>query len=331
MRKSPLWLRQVGVGGVAYRGSWIAREGEMEAKLDPWPETQLLLFDASWRAAITVEGADARKWLNGMISANVRDLAPGRMVPSFQLDPKGHVLATLDVACAGADRFLLLTDEAQQEALEQRLSKFVFISKVKLENRSQDWTALRLRGPGAAAAAREAGLVVPQVGEIAALDGGWVAAENPGGITQVEFIAPVDAAVALWDRLRPLATPAGGQCQERDRILSRQPLYGQDITAAELPQETGQPERLSFTKGCYIGQEIVERIRARGAVHRHWSAFRFDAPVEAGAELELEGRAAGRITSATAHEGGWFALGYIRDAVPGQTVMAGGVAGQLME
>lgn len=323
----------------AYRGGQIAAVSAPGLEFHPWPAGQLLLFDASWRAVLAIEGPEARKWLNGMITTNVRDLAPGQWAPGFQLDPKGHILATLDLLCTAPDAFLLLTDEAQREGLEQRLRRFVFISKLTIEDRSASWAALRLRGPRAAAVAAEAGWCDPapepqQV--LADPSGGWTLASAPAGVAQLELVAPAAAVAALWERLQALAQPAGPAAQERDRIFARQPLYGVDISEAELPQETGQIDHLSFTKGCYIGQEIVERIRARGAVHRHWSAFRFAAPVASGAAVETEGRAAGKITSVVplAPEAGaseFFALGYIRDAAPGAAVTAAGVSGQLLD
>ncbi|TAN21523.1 MAG: folate-binding protein [Acidobacteria bacterium] len=337
MRTTP--LAASGQVVTPYRGGQIAAVSSPGLEFHPWPAGQLLLYDASWRAVLALEGPEARKWLNGMITTNVRDLVPGQWAPGFQLDPKGHILASLDLVCTAPDSFLLLTDEAQREGLEQRLRRFVFISKLTIEDRSASWSALRLRGPRAAEIAAEAGWCAPapepQQG-LAHPSGGWTLASAPAGIPQLEFVAPAAAAAALWERLQALAQPAGPAAQERDRIFARQPLYGVDISEAELPQETGQMDHLSFTKGCYIGQEIVERIRARGAVHRHWSAFGFAAHVAAGAAIESEGRAAGKITSVApptqdSADTKYFALGYIRDATPGAAVTAAGVSGQLLE
>ncbi|MGH9483482.1 MAG: hypothetical protein ACRD1F_00375, partial [Terriglobales bacterium] len=210
----------------------------------------------------------------------------------------------------------------------------VFISKLTIEDRSAAWAGLRLRGARAATVAVEAGWCkpVPAAGHAAAgPKSGWTLASAPGGVAQLEYLAPVASAVALWARLQQLATAAGAAAQEPDRIFSRQPLYGTDITEAELPQETGQLDHLSFTKGCYIGQEIVERIRARGAVHRHWSAFHFAAAVGPGAGVEANGRPAGKLTSvAPLDSAACFALGYVRDGQPGQAVTAAGIAGKLL-
>ncbi len=337
MRSSPLAALHPPRGEMLaeYRGS-LAAAGDGGATA--WPPTRTQLFDACWRAVLEVRGPEARKWLNGMITANVRDLPPGGWAPSFVLDPRGHVLACLDVACLEPDRFLLLTDEEQRAALAQRLRGFVFVSKLEIVDQSEAWSAVWLRGPEAEAGWRQAGL--PELsarapGELAAVTlaggDGWVLASRPGGFARLEIVAPAAALPELWRGLAAAAAPAGAAAAERDRILSREPRYGVDVTDRELPQETGQMERLDFTKGCYVGQEIVERVRARGAVHRHWRAIRFRAPVEAGAVLEAEGKAVGALTSAAARNGDWLGLGYLRDpaAAPGAGVTAGGAAGEV--
>jgi folate-binding protein YgfZ len=91
------------------------------------------------------------------------------------------------------------------------------------------------------------------------------------------------------------------QSLERLRILEGTPLYGTDIRDRELPQETGQTRALHFSKGCYLGQEIVERIRSRGNVHRTFGAFRLDGDLPAaGSQLEADGKQIGELTSTAA-------------------------------
>ncbi len=125
---------------------------------------------------------------------------------------------------------------------------------------------------------------------------------------------------ALWQALMEAgATPVGAASLEAFRIAEGIPAYGIDIAERDLPQETSQMRALNFNKGCYLGQEIVERIRSRGSVHRHLRPLELSGPVPAaGAELTLEGGAvAGQITSAAElplRTGSRvFALGMIRD------------------
>ena len=113
------------------------------------------------------------------------------------------------------------------------------------------------------------------------------------------------------------------------RIAAGIPRYGIDIRERDLPQETGQQQALNFSKGCYIGQEIVERIRSRGAVRRRFTGFSFEGQAPAvGTKIEREGRELGEITSATVLPSGKaIGLGYLRHEAgePGTTIDIGGV------
>jgi aminomethyltransferase len=152
-----------------------------------------------------------------------------------------------------------------------------------------------------------------------------------------------------WDALLAAgATPVGAEALETHRILSGVPLYGVDIRERELPQETEQARALSFTKGCYIGQEIVERIRARGNVHRMFTGFTVEngAAVAAGAKIVTRDVAAadkaagdkevGEVTSVASlpgEPGRSVALGYIRReaGAPGREVTIGAAAAKVVK
>jgi aminomethyltransferase len=113
-----------------------------------------------------------------------------------------------------------------------------------------------------------------------------------------EFWLDPNKAQELWNLLvKGGAKPVGAEALEIWRVLHGIPNYGQDIRDRDLPQETEQPQALSFTKGCYIGQEIVERIRSRGQVHRKFTGFLFGDRVPALGKYDLEGRALAEITS----------------------------------
>ncbi len=136
----------------------------------------------------------------------------------------------------------------------------------------------------------------------------------------------------LWDALRAAgATPVGSEAVELRRIVLGIPRYGVDIRARDLPQETEQARALNFNKGCYVGQEIVERIRSRGAVHRMFTGFVADGaePIVAGTKVVAGEKEVGEVTSVaslrfTGHNKS-VALGYIRRelGVPGRAVMLG--------
>lgn len=326
MRESPLLaiMRDEGHSPAEYRGS-LTWSAFAPATSPNAPR----LWDASWRAVIRAEGPEARKWLNGMVSANVNALAPGHWVSSFQLDPKGHILALLDIACLGEQIFLLMCDEEGRAGLLARLQRFIFVSKLRLTDESEAWGALRVWGEGAAGAWTGAGLGdPPPSGAVVSVGEGY----GLGLPLGFELWARPSEVRALWAKLQGHAQPGDAIEQERQRILAGEPRYGLDVTEGELPQETGEMGRLDFHKGCYVGQEIVERIRARGAVHRHLRALRFDAAVEAGTILTAAGAAVGKVTSVARRDGAWLALGYVRDphAETGARVEAGEVAGTVL-
>jgi aminomethyltransferase len=137
-----------------------------------------------------------------------------------------------------------------------------------------------------------------------------------------------------WDALVAHgATPVGSEALEIHRIVSGIPMYGVDIRERDLPQETEQARALNFNKGCYVGQEIVERIRSRGAVHRKFTGFLADAdePIAAGTKVVAGEKEVGEVTSVASvcvpNGKKTVALGYVRRELgnPGREVMIGGV------
>jgi folate-binding protein YgfZ len=137
----------------------------------------------------------------------------------------------------------------------------------------------------------------------------------------------------LWDVvLAAGAVPCGLRAAEALRVLEATPRYGIDLNERDLPQETSQTRALHFAKGCYLGQEIVERIRSRGAVHRRLAQFTLSSePAALPLELTVgdDSRAAGRITSAALYNGSRYGLGIVRaDAVDRHPVLdySGGTA-----
>jgi folate-binding protein YgfZ len=157
-------------------------------------------------------------------------------------------------------------------------------------------------------------------------------------IPRFELWADANATSKLFEALQSAgAVLCEAQSLEWLRILEGTPLYGTDIRDRELPQETGQTRALHFSKGCYLGQEIVERIRSRGNVHRTFSAFRLDGELPAaGAPLEADGKQVGELTSVAAiplptDDGAilQLALGYVRREALDRSLplhYAGGVA-----
>jgi aminomethyltransferase len=261
------------------------------------------VFALSWRARINVSGKDRVRWLHNMVTNNMRDLRVNRGNYNFVLNAQGRILGDLYIYNRG-EALLLETDAGQAEALTGAMKRFIIMDKVEMARESEAVVALGICGPKAEAALGGAGFDVTgmQPLEIRDVNFEGVAATLVRGPEQrpgwFEIWLPREAAPRLWAVLvKAGAQPVGAEALEIWRVLRGVPNYGQDIRDRDLPQETEQMQALNFTKGCYIGQEIVERIRSRGQVHRKFVGFIFGEDVPAAGKYESEGRALAEITS----------------------------------
>ena len=228
------------------------------------------MYDLGWRARFRITGDDRVRWLNGMVTNTVKDLAPGHLNYTFLLNAQGRIQGDADVY-ALPDALLLATDRAQAAPLQTHLDRFIIMDDVELAPES-DVTAIGIAGPDAHRRLADAGLSLSLgLGEFTRQDELIVAREHPQQYTV--WIAAAEAS-GVWQRLLAAgAAPCGVEAVESLRILSGIPRYGADIHEKSLAQETGQMRALNFNKGCYLGQEIVERIRSRATVHRGLRAF----------------------------------------------------------
>src|SRR5579872_497324 len=303
------------------------------------------VFALPWRTKITVAGADRVRWLNGMVSNNTRDLPVHRGCYNFLLNPQGHILGDMLVYNQG-ESYLLDTDGFQLEKIMGALRRYIIMDKVELSSLGPSLASLGICGPKAGEALEAAGFSVAglaplemrrvapgQFGAESDQEDGWVARGPDRWPGWHEIWASPGGVERAWSLLREAgAQPVVAEALEWWRILQGIPRYGLDIRERDLPQETGQAQALNFTKGCYIGQEIVERIRSRGQVHRKFTGFQFhpepegaardlaDNPALAGPrKFEQSGRVVAEITSACrVPEGAGqarIALGYVRQEV----------------
>jgi len=299
------------------------------------------VYDLGFRAKLSLTGGDRVRWLNGMVTNNIRDLAAGQGVYAFLLNPQGHILGDLYAYNRG-DSITLVTDRSQLEKIVATFEHYIIMDDVEVANLSEQMTSLGVAGPKSRAVLRAAGLDFPELQPLqfhtvqCDCDCGCLTCtivrgdEGPGESYEI-WLAPENVR-PLWDALlKAGATPVGFDALEMQRIVSGVPRYGVDIRERDLPQETEQARALNFNKGCYVGQEIVERIRSRGAVHRKFAGFVAEGTgqISAGAKISVGEREVGEITSAVsvrlADEEKTVALGYIRRELgaPGRQVIIG--------
>jgi folate-binding protein YgfZ len=287
-------------------------------------------------ASIALTGGDRVRWLNGMVTNNIRDLSAGRGIYAFLLNPQGHILGDLYAYNQG-DSLLIQSGRFQLEKLLATFDHYIIMDDVEVADVTDQRAGIGAAGPRSREVLRAAGLEVPKLDPLQFVDLPWhdstltvVRGDYPD-VESYEFWVAPDQSLPLWEALtRSGAKPAGTTALEMFRIATGIPRYGQDIRERDLPQETEQARALHFSKGCYIGQEIVERIRSRGNVHRKFTGFKVQGDLPpVGSKIQADERDIGEITSTaslpTASGERSVALGYIRRemAMLGQPITAG--------
>lgn len=300
------------------------------------------VFDLGWRGKIVITGQDRGRWLNGMLTNNVRDLPVNQGNYNFLLNSQGRILGDMYVYNRG-EYLLLDTDQAQVASIMKTLDHFIIMDDVELSDASETLAAIGLCGPNAASLLKSAemdaiGLQPLELRDLTLNNFGITVARGPEQKPDwYEVWVGSANAPAVWELLTKAgAQPAGANALELWRILHGVPHYGQDIRERDLPQETEQGQALNFTKGCYVGQEIVERIRSRGQVHRKFTGFEFENGVPALGKIEDNGRVVAEITSVaqapTDAAEKSFGLGYVRreTGLPGAVIPLNGKSGKIV-
>jgi folate-binding protein YgfZ len=290
------------------------------------------------RAFLHISGPDATRWLNGMVTNSIQALQSGEGNYNFLLNAQGRIQGDCTIfrePSEGEPTFLLETDSSQLETIQQTLDRFIIMDDVELVPLT-DLSGILIAGGKAlslvmalgtqngqaATCATDMQAVAPQTVNLKQTLYG----SSPVSIIQAYsplvprfeiWSDPATTASILTELKSSSAVRLSADDLEALRILEARPNYGIDIRNNEahkdLPQETAQTHALHFAKGCYLGQEIVERIRSRGQIHRTFAAFTLigDLP-SLPAPLEANGKAAGELTSAIRIGNHIHALGYVR-------------------
>jgi folate-binding protein YgfZ len=259
--------------------------------------------DLGWLRRVAVRGGDRFRWLSGMVTNMVNDLAPGAGTWNLVLNAQGRIQGDLTVWRVNDDLEIEIAAD-QYDRLLAHLDHFIIMDDVELAPLEGE-TAIGLTGPDSGEVLGRIGLPVlaEPMTQIRTEWGGTQLVIRRGfGVLAEHYTiwTPGAQVGALWKSLlRAGAKPVGTAALEAFRIAEGIPAYGIDIVERDLAQETSQMRALHFAKGCYLGQEIVERIRSRGNVHRHLRSLELEGPLPGSAtKLTLDGTDAGHITSA---------------------------------
>jgi len=298
-----------------------------------WPPAAFIVL--ADRAVLFVTGPPRLKFLHNILSNDVESLKPGQGRRAALMDVKGHLLAFVRVL-VDADAVRLEVAGNQREAVEKVLVHYRVATPVRFAARTD--VVIAVVGPEARAALARAGAETPELAEeghvAARVAGTDVHVARAGDLPGTGYVlhVPPDAVAPLVSTLEAAgATKLSPSSLDALRVEAGRPWYGPDVTEANLLHETGLiGEYHSPTKGCYVGQEIVARLEARGGnVNKLLRGLRLTSPAAAGDTVTAEGKDVGRVTTAAVSPRfGPVALAYVHRSRsdPGSMVEVGGAS-----
>jgi folate-binding protein YgfZ len=374
-------LAKLQVDAGANRGVWFGCAlpddfGDPAAEYR-YANQSVALLDKNYHAYLSFAGPDRVRYLNAILTNNIKDLAVGQGIISLLLNPQGHILAEMETYTF-ADQHFCVSYAMIREQLIEWMDKYIIMDDVTLTDETERWGTLALEGPKAAAVVKElTGVALESLNELGSVDAtilrpqearpqgdsmegagrqavgqgitratipGRVVKRSPGGVAGAEFVVERARLAALWQILLEAARkhgggPTGYTALSGQRLELGAPWFGYDFSEKQIPHEAGlESSHISYTKGCYTGQEIVERVRSRGHVNRRRVSLLFsgDAVPEAGAPLTTaDGKEAGYVTRAARV---WdperiIGMGYVRkeSEAPGTTLQWSGGDATLFE
>jgi aminomethyltransferase len=299
------------------------------------------LIDKSYRASLSFAGPDRVRYLNAILTNNIKDLAPGQGNVSLFLNPQGHIQAEIETS-AEPERLFCVSFAMIRESLIAALDKYIIMDDVTLTDETDRYGTLALEGPRAADVVKElTGLNLMELAEL-----GWADSavneiacrvfRRSAGSVGAEFLIEREQLAAAWSSLSKAVkshggAPVGYTALNALRLEQGIPWFGYDFGEKQIPHEAGlQDSHISYTKGCYTGQEIVERVRSRGQVNRARVSLKFDSktPLEPGKSLLNDGKEVGTVTRSGFSPAldSMIGMGYVRreKSTPGVTLGCNG-------
>src|SRR5918994_1154738 len=282
------------------------------------------LVDRSERAKLVVTGSESVTYLQGQITNDVEAAAVGGGCYAALLDRKGHMRADLRVLRVADDELWLDTEAIAGSAVQQHLEMYKIGRDVEIADEAADRAIVTVIGP-AAAELTGAGPLTPEYAHREIAIGG-ARARAVATDVGIDLIIATNAEPVRRTLVEAGAVEVSEAAAEIVRVEGGRPRFGAEMSEATIPAEAGIDERaVSFTKGCYIGQETVARLHYKGKPNRHLRGLRLDAPARSGEAIGLGDREVGRIGTACVSPAlGPIALAIVRrEAEPGARVTVG--------
>ena len=302
------------------------------------------VLDKNYRAYLSFAGPDRVRYLNAILTNDIKALKTGEGAVSLFLNPQGRIQAEIETY-AEAERLFCVSFAMIREKLIPALDHYIIMDDVTLTDETARYGTLALEGPRAATIAKKLANIdmeiLPELGgrefKIDSIPC-RVVKRSLGGVPSAEFVCEQSQLPALWNLLLETAKangggPAGYTALNALRLETGSPWFGYDFGEKQIPHEAGlEKSHISYTKGCYTGQEIVERVRSRGQVNRVRSLFRLSSSNLPAADtaIQFEGKEVGYVTRAAESPAfqSVIAMGYIRreQSVPGTEVQIDGAS-----
>ena len=301
-------------------GNWQAEYG--------WLRESVAVLDKNYRAYLKFNGPDRVRYLNAILTNDIKDLKENHGTVSLFLNPQGHIQAEIETH-ALTDKLFCVSYAMIRQRLIEGMEKYIIMDDVTLEDRTDEVGTLALEGPKAAAVVQElAGVNLRGLGELESQELSVsgiqcrMVRRTPGKEPSAEFLLRREELEKLWAILLEAAKRHGGgatgyMALNTVRLEAGIPWFSYDFGEKQIPHEAGlQESHISYTKGCYTGQEIVERVRSRGQVNRVRVSLKFDGAEQpaSGTSLMADGKEAGFVTRTgfSPAVNAWIGMGYVR-------------------
>ncbi len=286
------------------------------------------VVDKNYRVYLSFTGPDRVRYLNAILTNDIKGLAENHGSVSLFLNPQGHIQAEIETYALREELFCV-SYAMIRERLIEGLEKYIIMDDVTLADETEEYGTIAMEGPKAAVVAAElTGMELEGMEELESREvlvravPCRMTRRSPGGVSGAEFLAERGEIEEVWKTVVEAARkfgggPAGYTALNVVRLEQRIPWFGYDFGEKQIPHEAGlQDSHISYTKGCYTGQEIVERVRSRGQVNRVRVSLRFAGAedVPANKALQAEGKDVGFVTRTgySIAEKAWIGMGYVR-------------------
>jgi folate-binding protein YgfZ len=322
-----------------------ARFGSLESEYRAARETAIL-SDTNYHAVFRFEGPDRARYLNALLTSDVKSLTPGEGAVGLLLNAQGHILAEIETL-ALPDSILAITYASVGAATFAHFEKFIIMDDVTLTDLSASLGSVAVSGPAVAELVLALTGVnlgaLPVHAHVEATLGTIPCRIVKRAFPGAEVFVARERVGELWTVLRASVAALGGRSIGYEainvlRLEAGVPWFGVDFDEKQIPHEAGlEISHINYSKGCYTGQEIVERVRSRGQVNRKRVGLGFDgaAVLDAGTKLLAAGAEVGNVTSAAYSFAAERAIGmgYVRREhnTPGRQLQWSGGTAEVIE